>query len=474
MGAMAFADRGARARRPSDILVVDDDQDVRAYLAALLEGMGYEPLLAASGEEALNRLASGRRPRLMLVDLLMPGLSGLGLLERVKELHAGLPVIVVSTDGQVKNIVEAMRKGASDYLRKPFADAELELAIESVLETSSLKEEVASLRRRLRDDLAGPDFLCLSPGTEAIKTMAGKVADTDAPILILGESGVGKEVVARYIHALSSRRERPLVKVNCAALPQELLESELFGYERGAFSGADRDKPGQFDLADKGTLLLDEIGEMSPPLQAKLLHVLHDGTYNRLGGRHAVRTDARVLASTNSPLEELVASGGFREDLYFRLNVIRLEIPPLRERREEIPHLTAHFMKTYAARYGSPLQEAPAELLRAFMEHDWPGNVRELENAVRRYVILPDVALAASELSRGRTQLRARPGAGTGLSLKEAGAQAAEDVERAMVLQVLGDTRWNRRETARRLRISYKALLNKLKRWEITPSDAAS
>jgi two-component system response regulator AtoC len=452
----------------TSILVVDDDEAVRAYLAGLLENLGYEVLLATSGEEALERLASGKRPRVILLDLIMPGLGGLELLDRVKQSHPGLPVIVLSTEGQVKTVVEAMRRGANDYLRKPFEDAELELAIEGVVESKRLRDEVEVLRHRL-DGAGEVDFVSSSPKLARIKDIARQVADTDAPVLILGESGVGKEIVARYIHAQSSRRDKALVNVNCAALPQELLESELFGYERGAFSGADRDKPGKFELADKGTILLDEIGEMSSHLQAKLLHVLQDGSYNRLGGRHTVKTDARVLASTNSRLEESVSEGRFREDLYFRLNVIRVEVPPLRERREEIPVLTSHFLKVYAARYRSPVEEAPEELLQAFMSHDWPGNVRELENAVRRYLILPDVELALGELGTGRRQTGTKPTvAPKDVSLKEAAAKAADEVERGMVLRVLGETRWNRRETARRLRISYKALLNKLKRWDVT------
>ncbi len=267
--------------------------------------------------------------------------------------------------------------------------------------------------------------------------------------------------------------------MNCAALPQELLESELFGYERGAFSGAVRDKPGKFELADKGTILLDEIGEMSPHLQAKLLHVLQDGEFSRLGGSATLRVDARVVSSTNAQLEAAVASGRFREDLYFRLNVIRIEIPPLRERPEDIAVLARHFFDLYAERYRSGTDTLPQSLLEAFERHEWRGNVRELENAVRRYVILPDLDAAIGEIGRHPLRPAApqeaplpverasrKPKGAETPSLKEAALDAANEVERRLIQQTLEETRWNRREAARRLRISYKALLNKMKRWE--------
>ena len=309
------------------------------------------------------------------------------------------------------------------------------------------------------------------------------MADTDAPVLILGESGVGKEVMARFVHRHSRRARQPFVKVNCAALPEELLESELFGYEKGAFSGAFREKPGMFELADRGSILLDEIGEMTPHLQAKLLHVLQDGRYTRLGGRAVQQVDARVLASTNAQLEAAVMAGRFRQDLYFRLNVVRMDLPPLRERRDDIPMLAAHFLRLYAARYHSPVRELPRPVREAFLRHDWPGNVRELENAVRRFVILPDVEMALSCI--GSAPLTAVPSvaapapaaaaASEGVSLRRVSAQAAEDAERHLVRRALDQTRWNRKEAAVLLQISYKAMLNKIKKWELDgPAGAAA
>jgi transcriptional regulator with PAS, ATPase and Fis domain len=305
-----------------------------------------------------------------------------------------------------------------------------------------------------------------------IREVARQVADTDAPVLITGESGVGKEVLARFIHAQSGRQDGPFVKVNCAALPQDLLESELFGYERGAFSGALRDKPGKFELAHRGSILLDEISEMSPHLQAKLLHVLQDGEFSRLGARRSMSVDARVLATTNARLTEAVAAGRFREDLYFRLEVIRIEIPPLRERRPDIPLLCEHFLLMYADKYKSAVRTLPPDVLEAFVSYDWPGNVRELENAVRRYLILPSLgslpARPEPAPARGENPpaVSTPTGSAPNASLRTVAARAAEHAERELVQRVLEETRWNRREASRRLKISYKALLNKLKKWE--------
>ena len=298
--------------------------------------------------------------------------------------------------------------GAADFLVKPFEEQELELAIENVVEKQKLKEEVKTLKRQLDSYVDAGDILSTNPKVLKIKEIAKHVADTDVPVLITGESGVGKEVLARYIHTHSSRHDKPFVKVNCAALPNELLESELFGYERGAFTGALNDKPGKFELADKGTLLLDEIGEMTPHLQAKLLHVLQDSEYTRLGGKRTIRVDARVLASTNINLEENVANGKFREDLYFRLNVIRIDIPPLRERREDIPVLCNYFLCRYRDRYKSTVEEISPALMDSFLRYDWPGNVRQLENAVKRYLILPDMNVNLSEMKE-RSQSTSAP-----------------------------------------------------------------
>jgi DNA-binding NtrC family response regulator len=452
------------------ILIVDDDESTRRFLAALLTSLGHEVASAESGEQALRRLEEPPRPELVLLDLILPGIGGLEVLDRVRQSNPSLPVIVLSTEGRLKTVVDAVKRGASDYLTKPFGEQELELAIRNAFEKQLLQDEVRTLRRRLASGAGAEEPVSASGSMLRIREVARQVADTDAPVLITGESGVGKEVLARFIHAQSGREDEPFVKVNCAALPQELLESELFGYERGAFSGALRDKPGKFELAHRGSILLDEIGEMSPHLQAKLLHVLQDGEYSRLGARRPLSVDARVLATTNARLDEAVAAGRFREDLYFRLDVIRIEIPPLRERREDIPLLCEHFLRLYADRYKSAVRELPPGVLAEFVAHDWPGNVRELENSVRRYLILPSgasVSRRSDPVRESASAVTAPAPAATRPSLRAVSARAAEQAERALVERVLEETRWNRREASRRLKISYKALLNKLKKWKV-------
>jgi len=405
----------------------------------------------------------------MVLDIVMPGINGLEVLESVKKINPSIPVIILSAAGQTKTVVEAMKMGAADFLVKPFEEPELELAIQNVIEKQKLKEEVKTLKRQLDSYTEAGDILSTNPKVLRIKEIAKQVADTDVPVLISGESGVGKEVLARFIHAHSSRHDKPFVKVNCAALPDDLLESELFGYERGAFTGALNEKPGKFELADKGTILLDEIGEMTPHLQAKLLHVLQDSEYTRLGGKRTVRVDARVLASTNVNLEEHVSTGKFREDLYFRLNVIRVDIPPLRERREDIPILCNYFLCKYRDRYKSTVDEIVPSLMDSFLRYDWPGNVRQLENAVKRYLILPEMNVSLAELKEQQTNppaVSVKPKEDN-MSLKDVGTRAAEQAEKELVLRVLEETSWNRKKAARRLNICYKALLNKLKRWQI-------
>lgn len=312
-----------------------------------------------------------------------------------------------------------------------------------------------------------PVFLTNNARMVRIKEIAARVADTDVPVLILGESGVGKEVLARFIQGLSARQHEPFVKINCAAVPHELLESELFGHERGAFTGAIQQKPGKFELAGKGIILLDEIGDMNPYLQAKLLHVLEDHEYIRVGGRTSIRVHARILAATNKLLEEAVENHEFREDLYFRLNVMKMEIPPLRERKEDIPLLCEYFLQKYRRKYKTVITELPENLLAAFQRHSWPGNVRELKNAIKRYVILPDIEMAFSELREPAEQRNGYASRRQPVSLKEVGALAAERAEKEVVLQTLEKTNWNRKEAARRLDICYKALLNKLKKWDL-------
>jgi len=391
-----------------------------------------------------------------MLDIRMPRLGGLEVMAELGTRGVRVPTIVLSGLDQASTVVKAMRLGALDYLVKPLDESDLELAIERALE----EPDEASI------EIIDPEanFPTSNKRMAQLRAISDQVAHADVPVLILGESGVGKDVLARYIHQ-KSKRTGPFIRVNCAALPADLLESELFGHERGSFTGAQRDKAGKFELAGAGTILLDEIGEMSPALQAKLLHVLQDGEYCRVGGTRTLTSEARVLAATNKQLEKLVSTGGFREDLLFRLNVITVEVPPLRERPEDIIPLCNTFLEKYRAKYQSTVQQLPPELLSAFAGHPWPGNIRQLENNVKRFLILPDVRMALLELQRGKLSPEA-PHRLSG-SLKTQSANAAESAEKELILRTLNDVNWNRKQAAKRLDICYKSLLNKLHRWEV-------
>lgn len=448
------------------VLVVDDDASTRSYLCRFLSSLGYSAHSLDSGEQVFGALNGADRPSVVLLDLMMPRVSGLEVLSRMQSLDSAVPVVVMSAEGHARTVVRAMRMGAFDYLVKPFEEDELERTLREALHS-----EPPRPRQPAPPAPADYGHLFESAGSDPriarIREIASRVADTDAPVLILGETGVGKEVLATYIHSISNRSFQPFIKVNCAALPADLLESELFGHERGAFTGAMREKPGKFELAGEGTLLMDEIGEMSPLLQAKLLHILQDGEYARLGGTRPMRSEARILAATNKRLQELVAAGAFREDLYFRLNVITIEVPPLRERPEDIVPLCRRFVERYRLKYKSSIQELPRELEQAFVRYHWPGNVRQLENSVKRFLILPDLQQALAELQKPSPQ-RESPATGQDkLSLKELSAEAAERAEKEVILRTLEEVNWNRKQAARQLNICYKSLLNKLRRWQL-------
>lgn len=452
------------------LFIVDDDRSFRGYLETLLKSMGYRVTSAGSGEEALEALEEGLAPDLVLLDIIMEGMGGMETLKRIRQTRSEVPIIMLTGVDQTQTIVEAMRLGASDYLVKPFEPDEIEIALKNVLERASLVEEIRRLRSLL-DREERLDAVFSSAKMLAVDEMIRQVAETDVTVLVEGESGVGKEVVARRIHALSPRAKGQFVKVNCAALPQDLLESELFGYERGAFTGATRSKPGKFELAAGGTIFLDEIAEISLSTQAKLLQVLQDGEYAPLGGKENLRTDARVVVATNRDLEEMVSEQTFREDLYYRLNVIRILVPPLRERKEEIPALCEHFLKKFSRQFNRKAPRLPEALLKAFLRHDWPGNTRELENAIKRYVVLRDERSICSEL--GACELPAPAEIeldfsnlledGKPVALKEIDRKVAAMAEAALISHVLQRTGGNKRKAAEILQISYKALLYKIK-----------
>jgi DNA-binding NtrC family response regulator len=452
-------------------LIVDDAEGMRAYLATLFETRGFDVDTCDDGGRALKLLESGADPDVVLLDVMMPGTDGLEALARIRKTWPEVPVLMVSVVGKASTIVQAMQLGAADYLTKPFEEAELDAALDR-LGLHSARLGRAGGTRDAKADAA--QTVWVSPAMREIRSVIEQIGDTDVTVLILGESGAGKEVVAREVHAVSSRVKGPFVKVNCAALPTDLLESELFGYEKGAFTGANGRKQGKFELANGGTIFLDEIGEMCPSLQAKLLQVLQDSEFTRLGGNREVHVDVRVVCATNRSLLEMVASGEFREDLYFRLNVVAIDVPPLRERREEVPLLVETFLKRYAALYERPFPGLSQKLIEALSNYAFPGNVRELENMIKRVVVLESEESILVELQRPRSTRAERRAELDAIleeieetagqrPLREVGRQFALEVEREAIEHMLHLTGWNRKQAALRLGISYKTLLQKIR-----------
>src|SRR5688572_3800666 len=391
------------------VMVVDDDLAMCGFLRSFLGTRGYSALTVSNADEAVRRFHA-ERPAAVLLDVVMPGgMDGLAALAAFKKIDRDIPIIVISGQGRTNTVVQAMKLGATDFVCKPFEDHELEVLLGTALRQRQLSQEVASLRAQLNEQSKYTMLFGHSEKMAEVRDLIERVSDTDVTVLIRGESGTGKELVARAVHERSLRKERPFVKVNCAALPTELLESELFGFEKGAFTGAIQHKPGKFEFANHGTMFLDEIGDISYPLQAKLLQVLQDGEFSRLGGKHDVQVDVRLVAATNQDLESASASGRFREDLYFRLNVVTINLPPLRERREEIPILCDHFLKKYSVQYNKAPGSVSPDLARQFMNYDWPGNVRQLENLIKRMVVLGGESAIIKELQQPAASPSLRP-----------------------------------------------------------------
>ncbi|MFQ5694506.1 MAG: sigma-54-dependent transcriptional regulator [Terriglobia bacterium] len=463
----------SRVSTAPNILVVDDEPSMCRYLRTLLEVDSYRVETAGSGSEALERVQRDPLPDLVLLDVLMPEMDGLETLEKLRTVRPRLKVIILSCVSDTQKVVEAIRLGAHNYVTKPFQKLDLDRALAECLaaEAPMVEPEIAAGEvEELGNDTF---FVATSPAMRLIRQQVSQVVHVDVPVLLLGESGTGKGVVAQLIHQLSLRAHRSFLKINCAALPGELLESELFGYEAGAFTGAQRSKPGKFELCNKGTILLDEIGELPPSLQAKLLHVLQDHEFSRLGGRSTIKVDVRILAATNADIQKAIATRKIREDLFYRLNAFTITLPPLRERQQEIPLLLNHFMTRFAERFARQPLPLAAALVEAAQNHPWPGNLRELENFVKRYLILGDESLALSELrARPPAALASEPGAArasqhTPRDLKSLVRSLKDEAEVEAITRTLEETNWNRKEAARRLKISYKALLYKIRQYSI-------
>lgn len=457
--------------RPT-ILVAEDEPEVRGYFETALRCFGYAVELAQDGDEALARLqAPGPEVSAVLLDLMMPRRDGLETLREIRAMNSRLPVIVVSEAASTVNAVAAMKYGATDFLGKPVAHQELREALGRALAADN--PAYPSLRDAAKSTHA---FMSVNPEMRELQRMVSEIGWSEVPVLIQGETGSGKEVLARELHSQSPRAHKPFVKLNCAALPSELIESELFGYERGSFTGAFQRKAGMFEMADGGTILLDEIGDMEVRLQAKLLHVLQDREFQRIGGKETIKVDVRVIAASHRDLEAAIGDGEFREDLYYRLNVVSLHVPPLRDRSEDIVPLAEFLMKRHAIK-GFELPMIPPDLKQALKNYHWPGNVRELENTVRKLIVLRDPGIITRELN-GRIHRRhvgpepalrvpapmSPADAPTGL---EVVTKANQQAEIEAIMAALHSTRWNRKQAAALLGIDYKALLYKMKKFGV-------
>jgi two-component system response regulator AtoC len=457
------------------VLVVDDDSFSREFLTEACRALGFQTESSSSGEEALQRMRK-QGVDLVLTDLRMPGLSGLDLVRAIGKESGDVPVVVITAHGTVETAVEAMRLGAVDFLVKPCSPDTLELVVRRIERTSRLERENEYLRNEVAAS-HGQEIVAFSRQTKELLKTAERVASSKGTVLVTGESGTGKERIAHFIHHKSPRHAGPFIRVNCAALPEPLLESELFGHERGAFTGAHKRREGRFELAHGGTLLLDEIGEISPGLQTKLLRVLEEEEFERVGGSTTLRVDVRVIATTNRDLKAEVAQGRFREDLFYRLHVLPVHVDPLRERREDIMPLARHFAAFYARQNGVAVPSFGSEAERRLVEWNWPGNVRELENAIHRAVILLDggsiepdhLLFEPMPCAERKPKFTLVTDKGAYLGAIHAASPLANrplaDLEREAILCTLEATRGNKTEAARRLGVTARTLSNKMKLW---------
>jgi len=451
------------------ILVVDDEKGIRQALGQLLEYEGYEVRTAGNAVDAITEY-DRFRPQLVFMDVKMAGIDGLEALKRLKQSDANAIVVMISGHGTIQTAVEATQLGAYDFLEKPLDTDRILVTLRNALEHLSLSEENTRLKQTIesRYEIVGRSYTI-----KALLDKIEKVAPSPARVLVTGENGTGKELVARAVHRLSARAEGPFVEVNCAAIPSELIESELFGHMKGSFTGAIQDRAGKFELANHGTLFLDEIGDMSLAAQAKVLRVLEDGVVTRIGGSKPISVDVRVIAATNKDLEHEIAEGKFREDLYYRLNVVPVTVPPLRDRREDIPQLVAHFTERLTRNEGMPPRVVADDAVQRLTEYDWPGNVRELRNTVERLLILAsgpritsvDVDRLVGKRATEQTSLGSLVECRTFEEFKDA-------AERAFLLAKLRESNWNVSETARLLDMPRSNLYKKIERYGLAREDA--
>jgi DNA-binding NtrC family response regulator len=455
------------------IAVLDADPAILEYIHQILADR-FSVTLYSGAAELLRKLRESAAPDLLLMDWHIgehdTEENAIGLLRKIRTMKPLLPIVILSCSAELKEVVAATRLGAADVVLKPFRKNDIDAAVQLCLKETVKGSTDEDVKEIPLDE--NSSFVRASKRMREIETQCTLVARADIPVLILGESGTGKEIAAMLIHKLSNRSQRSFLKVNCAAMPADLLESELFGYEQGAFTGAVKSKPGKFEICNNGTILLDEIGEMPTVLQAKLLQVLQDGSFSRLGSRTTVKVDVRVIAATNIDMKAAIAQKVFREDLYYRLNGFTLKMPPLRDRTEEIPILAQHFMRKVAAKFDcNPLPISHA-LMHSLTSHTWPGNLRELENTIKRYIVLADEQAIIHDLNpgliAGSSGSIGDDNGGNG-GLKHLVRSLKGDAESAAIAQTLEDTGWNRKVAANDLQISYKALLYKIKQYNLSP-----
>jgi two-component system response regulator AtoC len=454
---------------PTRVLVVDKNQRMLQYIRSLAHP-DLELITTESAEESLSFCVEEFTPDIVLMDEEL-FFGSPEFVEQAKQLGSRVNIVVMVPVTHTDAAIHAIAQGASHILWKPFRVADLDEVVSAVVDETAPSDSLAPQCIEIDSEYA---FVFASPAMQEIYSASNVIGRVDVPVLLLGESGTGKEVLAHYLHSVSPRARQPFHKINCAAMPADLLESELFGYEAGAFTGANKAKPGKFELCNKSTILLDEIGEMHPNLQAKLLHVLQDGTFTRLGGRTTIKVDVRVIAATNVDIHDAIARKQFREDLYYRLNGFSVCLPPLRKRKEEIPALLNHFITKSAVSFGRPPVSLSKRMLGACLEYDWPGNIRELENFVKRFFIFQDEPHFVAELqsNQKRTESPAKKPALASKSsgnLKKLVRNAKDDVETQAIVQALEAADWNRKQAAAELGISYKALLYKVRQHGLTP-----
>jgi two-component system response regulator HydG len=448
----------------ASVLVVDDEPSLLKALEKTLKGAGYEVATAPSAEEALAILPDVD-PQVVVTDLILPNMDGIDLLRQIKEIAPATEVLLMTGHASIERAVEAMRLGAFDFVEKPIDRRRLLRLMDKALERQSLLAENVLLRGRLAEQESATRMVGMSASVMEMRKVAAQISASDVPVLITGESGTGKEVIADLIHSLSSRAKGPIIKISCAAIPEDLLESELFGYERGAFSGAVKSKPGRIELADKGTLFLDEIGDMMPSMQAKLLRVLQDGMLQRLGGTRDISADVRIISATNLDIGQAIQDKRFRADLYHRLNVIEIRVPPLRDRLDDLPLLVTHFLKRHGNASGNKIEGVTPEVLEVLARHDWPGNVRELENVIQRALATATgPLLLGSDLHFASAQTRRPAPAADGDAVAIPLGTTLADAEELLINRTLSRCGGDRQKAARVLGISSRTLFRRAKR----------